>query len=192
MSLFNISDWLQRVKFSSLEDAQLAALIAQGNQNAFSVIYERYKLDAYNYSLSILKNKQAAMDATHDCFIKLFEKRKSYKEEMKFKSYFFRVIRNHCFDILKKKGEILFDEREDLEFSKGDDNVFDDAFRSMTLSEIDERFYSLEVYERDLFILWAKGFSMKEISNIAQMKESNIKTKLHRIKKKLTKDLDVL
>lgn len=184
MDILNIKDWWKRAKYSGLNDSELCSLISSSDQVAFSVLYERHKLGAYNYALSILKNKAKAMDATHDSFLKLYEKRASYKDEGKFKAYFYRMIRNRCFDLLKKKSEILVENEFELERSDKDDSVFDEVVSRMTLSEIDKEFYNLRDIDRDIFLLWAKGFSMKEISKITEQKESFIKTKIHRIKKK--------
>jgi RNA polymerase sigma-70 factor (ECF subfamily) len=190
MGIFDISGRLQRIKFSSLSDSELSIFIKQGNKNAFSVFYERYKVDAYNYALSILKNKGKAMDATHDSFIKLYENRSIHKDEMNLKAYFFKMIRNRCFDILKKKTEVLVDEQEHLEHSQNEDEVFDKVIRSMTLSSIDDEFYKLDTEQRDIFLLYVKGFSMKEISKISDLNENSVKTKISRIKKKIIKKME--
>ena len=184
MDILNIKDWWKRAKYSGLEDRELSRLVSKSDQVAFSVIYERHKLGAYNYALSILKDKAKAIEATHDSFLKLYEKRDSYNEEGKFKAYFYRMIRNRCFDILKKKTEVLVESEYELETSTKEDSVFDEVLNNMTLTEIDKRFYEFSEVEREIFLLWAKGFSMKEISEVTENKESFVKTKIHRIKKK--------
>jgi RNA polymerase sigma-70 factor (ECF subfamily) len=184
VGIINILNWAKKAKYNGLSDSELCKLVSKSNDVAFSVIYERYKLDAFNYALSILKDKARATDATHDAFLKFYEKRKSYNEEGKFKAYFFRIIRNRCFDILKKKTEVLVENEIELEFSSKDDAIFDEVLTKMTLAELDTHFYKLDDLDREIFILWIKGFSMKEISEISKMKESFVKTKIHRIKKK--------
>ncbi|WP_127717008.1 RNA polymerase sigma factor [Halobacteriovorax sp. HLS] len=187
MDLINIKKWWLQAKYSSYEDCALVDLvIIESDEVAFGILYERYKLGAYNYALSILKDKARAMDATHDCFLKFYEKRSSFKEEIKFKPLFYRMIRNRCFDLLKKKSELLVEDEYELEFSERDDVVFDETLKNMSLEQIDKAFYELDDGQREVFLLWAQGFSMKEISVATDLKESDIKTKIHRAKKKLS------
>lgn len=187
MDLINIKKWWLQAKYSSYEDSALVDLItSESDEIAFAVIYERYKLGAYNYALSILKDKAKAMDATHDCFLKFYEKRNSFKDEIKFRALFYRMIRNRCFDLLKKKSEVLVEDQYELEFSERDDVVFDETLKNMSLEQIDKAFYQLEDSQREVFLLWAQGFSIKEICASTQLTEGDIKTKIHRAKKKLS------
>lgn len=94
-------------------DEILVKKIANGDTTAFQTIIERYQSLVLNTAYCFIGNTHDAEDIAQEAFLRLFQKAKYYKPTARFKTWFFRIVTNLCFDFLKKKkpiyGEELFD-----------------------------------------------------------------------------------
>lgn len=64
--------------------------------------YEQYKTGIYRYALSILKDPHGAEDVLQETFMRLLSGKYVVQEE-KIQSWLYRVARNYCYDILRKR-----------------------------------------------------------------------------------------
>lgn len=64
--------------------------------------YEQYKTGIYRFSLSILKDPQLAEDALQETFLRLLSGKGS-PDPGKEQAWLYRVARNICYDILRKR-----------------------------------------------------------------------------------------
>lgn len=104
----------------SLEDEMLIERIVKSNDaHLFGLLYDRYVSVVYNKCLSFVASKEEAQDLTHDIFVKLFVKLKTFKGESKFSTWIYAFTYNHCVNYLKrdmktqKQTESLNQEVED-------------------------------------------------------------------------------
>lgn len=96
--------------YSEACDESLAIKLSSGDSIAFEVIYQRYYSSAYNIFLKRLSNKESAEDATHDLFVKLRCKIKTFDKVRCFKAWFLIVTKRFAIDILRRrKKEISLD-----------------------------------------------------------------------------------
>ena len=96
--------------YSEACDEILAIKLSCGDNLAFKVIYQRYYSSAYNIFLKRLSNKESAEDATHDLFVKLRCKIKTFDKVRCFKAWFLIVAKRFAIDILRRrKNEISLD-----------------------------------------------------------------------------------
>ena len=62
-----------------LDDNELVAKIVETNDaELFGLLYDRHAPKVYNRCLSILRNKVEAQDMTHDIFVLIFIKLRSF------------------------------------------------------------------------------------------------------------------
>ena len=64
--------------------------------------YEQYKTGIYRYALSILKDPHGAEDVLQETFLRLLSGKYAVREE-KIQPWLYRVARNCCYDILRKR-----------------------------------------------------------------------------------------
>lgn len=64
--------------------------------------YEQYKTGIYRYALSILKDPQGAEDVLQETFLRLLSGKYAVQEE-KIQAWLYRVARNCCYDVLRKR-----------------------------------------------------------------------------------------
>lgn len=72
------------------------------DHEAFSVLYHRYVHLAFGMCLKFLNNEEA-QDAVQNIFLKIWNNNKEYKIQ-NFKYWLIKVIKNHCLQLLRKKG----------------------------------------------------------------------------------------
>jgi len=65
--------------------------------------YEAYHIMLYRFALSILRSPQQAEDVVQETFVKLLTGKFSSPTPGKEKAWLFKVARNLCFDILRKR-----------------------------------------------------------------------------------------
>ncbi len=94
--------WAARAKAKSTDDA-LMVRCGRGDETALTELMRRHRDAAYRYAWRIFRDHHHAEDVTQDFFIKLFRNAERYQPRGHFTTYFYRVLANLCFDILRKR-----------------------------------------------------------------------------------------
>jgi len=84
-------------------DAELASKAKGGDIDAFGELVERYKEGAYMIALGFVSNPDNAMDLSQEAFVKAFKAMGSFKDGCDFYPWFYAVLRNTCFNFLRKR-----------------------------------------------------------------------------------------
>jgi len=142
--------------------------------------YIHYLIETYSdmmirISYSYMKNLSDAEDITQEVFIKLLEKRPNFKNETHEKSWLIRVAINLSKDKLKSS---YFKNTTSLE----------DDFVDTTQEDNDviQAVLNLPVkYRSIVFLYYYENYSISEISNILNIKESTVGSQLSRGRKLL-------
>jgi RNA polymerase sigma factor (sigma-70 family) len=90
---------------NSCGDNELVTLLTQGDEAAFSEIYERYWLKLYNESYKRLKDEAFCADVIQDIFADLWLTRDTKKIEC-LAAYLFTAVRYRIFSLYKKEKHI--------------------------------------------------------------------------------------
>ena len=85
-------------------DEVLVKLYAEGNNNAFNVLLERYQEKLFSYILFVVRNQDAADDIFQDTFMKAIVtiQQGRYVENGKFQAWLTRIAHNLIIDYSKK------------------------------------------------------------------------------------------
>ncbi len=65
--------------------------------------YEMYRVDIYRFALSLLRSPYQAEDVLQETFVKLLTGKFSCPAPGKEKAWLFKVAKNHCMDILRRR-----------------------------------------------------------------------------------------
>ncbi len=84
-------------------DAELASRAKHGDTEAFGRLVERYKERAYMIALGFVLSPDDAMDLSQEAFVKAFKAMRSFREGADFYPWFYAVLRNTCFNFLRKR-----------------------------------------------------------------------------------------
>lgn len=85
-----------------MTDRELIALLKKGDDNAFSIIYNRYWGKVCNFSRLYITSEADIEDIVQQVFIKLWNYRESFKEDESFEGFFFIATRNLIFSHMRK------------------------------------------------------------------------------------------
>ena len=84
------------------DEKLILAKIANGDQQAFGVLFNFYRNKVYGYALAILQDDTAAEEIVQDVFIKLWIKRKTLLTIENFGGFLRIITRNETLNALKK------------------------------------------------------------------------------------------
>lgn len=170
-------------------DHQLIENTLQGNTQAFSVLVERYQNFVFTIAVRMLRNREEAEEVAQDSFIKAFEALSTYRGEAKFSSWLYSIAYRKTLDRIRKNNnsrtielveEITETETEDIENAL---HFIQIQERNKLIKKGIEQLPEQEVAIITFF--YFEELSIKEISEITQLSEDNVKIKLYRSRKKL-------
>ena len=75
----------------------------RGHTAALAELMRRHQAAAYRYAWRIFRDHHIAEDMTQEFFVKLFRNAGRYQPRGHFTTYFYRVLANLCFDLLRKR-----------------------------------------------------------------------------------------
>jgi len=87
---------------NSLTDEILVKIFLDGDEDAFTQLYERYRLRIYIIAFQIIQNPEDAKDVTQEIFIKIYQSLDKWNvQKSKLSKWIYRVAVNHCIDYLR-------------------------------------------------------------------------------------------
>ncbi|RZK78449.1 MAG: RNA polymerase sigma-70 factor [Pedobacter sp.] len=89
--------------YSIHTDDELAALLRQGDQAAYTEIFTRYNKVLYSHVYNKLRLKEEAYDIVHDVFYALWAKREQNTPNSNLIGYLFKAVRYKVADFLSHK-----------------------------------------------------------------------------------------
>ena len=178
-----------------INDSFYIEKIKAGDVQAFSVIVSRYKDKVFSIVYRIINNREDAEDLTQEIFIKLFKSINGFKNESEFSTWLYRIAYNTTLTELRRR-KVSFFSVDENPLILNENEPFDEIF----LEEGENRIIYLQkamdlLLPNDLFIVslyYTEGKSVQEIAGIVGQTESNVKVKLHRIRKKLAQEINRL
>jgi RNA polymerase sigma-70 factor, ECF subfamily len=91
------------------EDMALALRVRQGDHGAFRALYERHGGAVLGLAQSVVRDRAAAEDITHDVFLGFWRNPHAFEPSRgQFVAWLLRVTRNRSIDVLRKRREVPF------------------------------------------------------------------------------------
>lgn len=182
---------MKSTEITKLTDEELVAKIVQtNNTHLFAVLYDRYASVVYNKCYGFAKSKEEAEDLTHDVFIRLFVKLRTFKGRSKFSTWLYSFTYNFCVNYVQRnvhkkqeKVTVVTDQvKEDSSVEEIDDAVMfalksEQLAKALNMIEPNEKMVLLMKYQDDMPI--------KEIAQLLELGESAVKMRLKRAKEKV-------
>jgi RNA polymerase sigma factor (sigma-70 family) len=170
--------------------------ILNGDNASFASLIDKHKTMAYNIAFRILKSREDAEEIAQDSFLKAYHSLKEFKRESKFSTWLFRIIYNNSISrIRKKKLDINSYDDENFEWME----PAEAALELDKLHHLEQKKYVNEVLLKltaedatVISLFYMNESSVEEISVVTGLSESNVKVKLHRSRKKLFEELQLL
>jgi len=173
--------------------------VLKGDQNAFGEIVELYKDKVFQLCFRMLGNRHEAEDLAQEAFVRAFVNIHSFKINMKFSTWLYRIATNLCIDRLRKKkpdyhldAEVAGTEGLNMYSQIASDTLKpEEEVASLELQEsIQEEITKLpEKYRSVIVLKYIEELSLKEISDILDLPVGTVKTRIHRGREALRKQL---
>jgi RNA polymerase sigma-70 factor (ECF subfamily) len=182
------------MKFRS--DSYYITKIKEGDPSAYAVLVNKYKKMAFNVALQMMGNREDAEEIAQDAFLKAYRALDSYKGDSKFSTWIYRIIYNTAISKLRKKKLDTSSIDEDYSASV---NVKSTQSAVQELRDEERKVFLKQALdqlggdERTLITLfYLDENSVDEVCSITGLSVSNVKVKLHRARKKLYAQLELI
>ncbi|WP_395092253.1 RNA polymerase sigma factor [Vaginella massiliensis] len=164
-------------------------IVATKDPQVFGVLYDRYAEKVFHKCIGFVSNTDEAQDLTHDIFLKLYIKLKSFNHEAKFSTWLYTLVYNHCVNYLQRERksdkEELFD-TENSEEQEGYEDIEDQAIYNLKFEKLQQALEKLDVNDKMILLMkYQDNFSIKEICQAYEISESAVKMRLNRAKTRL-------
>lgn len=176
---------MTKKKLKNTEEKELLYRSLRGEKEAWGEIVHRYKEAVYGVNLSILKDKTEAEDATQETFIKAWNNLDKYDMDKKFSTWLFTVGSNISKNIVRKRDRWSFIGKLSLLGGKGSDPPTK-IEKEERKKDIRQALFNLKPkYRAPLIMQFWGELSYQDISEVLDIPEGTVKTRLHRGKEKL-------
>ena len=178
------------------------ALVQQakaGDRNAFAALVSAYESKVYNLALRYLGNREDAMDASQEVFLRVFRFLPGFQEESGFSTWIYRIGVNVCKDMLAKQSKR---NEQSIEVEDEDDerrtiDIVDCRYAPEQILEnaelrtmLSKAIASLPEQQREVIVLRdIQGLSYEEIAGVLSLESGTVKSRLSRARENLRKKL---
>jgi RNA polymerase sigma-70 factor (ECF subfamily) len=185
------------------DDGQLVARAQQGEWEAFETLVARFEPRVYGLTRRILQQREDAQDATQQTFISVMENLDRFRGEASFATWVLRIATNHALKILRKRqrqatvplhaggsgdGEAELPHPEFV--AQWENDPSDLASRAEVRQLLADALEELGEKYRVVFTLRdVQGFSTREVAEMLDISESNVKVRLLRARLQLRERL---
>lgn len=85
-----------------MSEVNLILLVQAGDNEAFAQLVQTYSGDAFRTAFMVLRDRNEAEDVVQEAFLTCYRKIKSFRMDSSFKTWFYRIVVNLCYDRLRK------------------------------------------------------------------------------------------
>jgi RNA polymerase sigma-70 factor (ECF subfamily) len=168
--------------------------VKAGDFRSFSAIVSKYQNMVFTIVLKIVENREDAEDITQEIFIKVFKSIQQFREDAEFSTWLYRIAYNTTLSELRKR-KLFFTSIDDslITINESFTEENNEEETEIKLQYLDKAMKKLPPDEIFLLTLhYMDGRSVEDISKISNLTVSNVKVKLHRIRKKLAVEIQKL
>ena len=155
-------------------------LAKKGDAAAFTELIEENKIKMYKTAKAILKNEDDVCDAIQEALMSAYKNISKLNNNAFFSTWLIRILINKCYDICNKnknRAVVDIDETNDEELRVYD--TYDEGDTRAILDNLDEDIRSVTV------MYYYDDLSVKEISQIMNIPEGTVKSRLSRARNKI-------
>lgn len=173
--------------------------VKRGDHQAFAELVDHYKNSVFALCLRMVGNRQEAEDLSQDTFIRAYRHIDQFDVNRKFSTWLFRIATNVSIDFLRRrKPSVSLDAdvpgTDGLELKSimassdplPEDWIIHDENERLVQHEIDRL---PEKYRTAVVLKYIEDLSLKEIGAIMDIPTGTVKTRIHRGREMLRKNI---
>ncbi|HNQ82015.1 MAG TPA: RNA polymerase sigma factor [Bacteroidales bacterium] len=176
-----------------MDDNHYINQVIAGNSALFAVLIDRHKDLVFTLCLNITRSREDAEEVAQDSFLKAFQKLSTFRNDSGFRTWLYRIAYNEAITKVRKKKVVttslddrFIDELPDEEYEESIAGM-DEAEQKEVIGRVLEKLPETDRVIVTLYYL--ESCPVREISEITGLGESNVKVRLHRIRKRIYSEL---
>ena len=127
---------------NSYNERELIQLITQGDEQAFTKLFDHYRNKIYGIALKLTHSTTLVEEITEDVFLKIWVRRCALNEIENFSAYLFTIAKNEAYKILKQTAKdykivLLAENNETIAHENSEDYLMDKEYTSLLQKAID-------------------------------------------------------
>lgn len=166
--------------------------VQQGDKERFTLIVDHFQQQIFLYCCRLLGNRYDAEDAVQDIFVKAYRSIHSYKPQVSFSAWLYRIAMNHCYNLLRKerlhrRWLRLF--KQDLTTASAEQEIVGRLYSY----PIEQALKQLTPEDRNMVVLRVlEQRSFAEISEVLMVSPNALHKRMKRIQRKLQTALNLV
>ncbi|GIN72106.1 ECF RNA polymerase sigma factor SigW [Bacillus sp. J14TS2] len=176
--------------------------VLKGDREAFGEIVELFKDKVFQLCYRMLGNRHEAEDIAQEAFVRAYVNIHSFDQKRKFSTWLYRIATNLCIDRIRKKKPDYFLDAE-VAGTEGltmysqiaaEGKSPDSEVETLELQELVQREIMKlpDKYRVVVILRYIDELSLNEISEVLEMPLGTVKTRIHRAREALRKQLNNL
>ena len=190
----------------AFDEAQLVALVTQGDSRAFAELAQRHLPAIETYATRILADQTAAQDIAQETLLVLWQRSSEFKpEKARLTTWLHRVAHNRCIDLLRRQkretpmpSADIYDRQENSAQGSGVNDVHDPTDIISVTSELDANPSAMDTALRRLpesqrtalVLTYYQNLSNREVASVMNSSTRAVESLLCRARGNLKKQLE--
>lgn len=185
-----------RTNNEKLSDSTLWNQLRSGDEEAFSLLFERYYSPLVNYGKTLMSESDIVKDCVQDVFVNIWSYRYRLNDAIAVKAYLLSCVRKriaryhereHIFSKVKDVDSLdfLFD------FSIEEQLIADET-TAIKVQQLNRLINHLPTRQKEaLYLRYHQGLSVEQVAEVLNMNYQSTKNLLHRAILQLRKDFPI-
>lgn len=177
------------------QDKLLLSKLKENDHEAFVEAYDLYVDQIYRFVYFKTSSREDAQDLTSAVFLKTWNyiRENSLKDVKTLRALIYKVARNSIIDHYRKKSQVSLsiDKEGGMDIADRDQDIARQIEIKSDFQIIENKLYELKDEYREIIVLrFIDELSVKEIAEIIEKSNSNVRVLIHRALKTLKKSLE--
>lgn len=170
------------------EDKRLYRRFLNGDNKSFDLIINKYMEKIIYFIYRFVKSMDIAEDLAQDVFVYILVNKEKYDFRYSLKAYLYTIAKSKSLNYIKRENKITY--LQDNEYIFNEKEIEDIIFNKEQSQKLKIAIDNLpEPQNQLIYLVDIEELSYKEICTILDMSLSQVKTLIHRGRKKLKKIL---
>lgn len=173
----------------SVDDSYYISEVKNGKTSEFRHLVEKYQDMVFTIALRISRNREDAEEIAQDVFLKCYRSLQNFREESRFSTWLYRIAYNESVSKARKKRKLFIELVPEHTADLNEEQVmwkFEEVESAIQKNNIEKAIAELsEIEQVILTLFYYEGNSIEEIAEVTGQSVSNVKVRLHRLRKKL-------
>ena len=168
-----------------MDDSAAVRRCRAGDREAFRHLVERYQSEAFGHAVTVLGDREDALDAVQEAFLDAFRALDRFDPSRRFYPWFYTILRNRCFKLAAGRRRREMERTDELELLSPAPGVSPEEALLL-----ERALLRMTDQERELITLrHLDGLSYEELAERLEVPVGTIMSRLYHARKKLREKL---